>query len=333
MARASKSSVGSTVSGWSALKRRTKAALGMPLTPLRQTFVLEDVGRICEAYYQGGNAVGGPWDAWRDAHMSLPSWFEAGLDPWGEAYSAQQDRLWQAMAGVDATYCPEVHEAEQAWDNVDPLRLPGYFARRDAGAILSASDHVIAGGMLLKHSGLRPGDRALEYGPGFGQTALTLARLGVQVDTVDISHVYCEFVRRQAEFFNVPLTAVQGRFGAHPRPGSRYRLIWFYESFHHCRDFISVVAGLRELLEPDGRILLGGEPIVPCEDSAVPYPWGLRLHSEVAAVVRRHRWFELGFTEPFLYELFLRHGFKGRHIDCEPTPFGRLYIFEPESSR
>jgi SAM-dependent methyltransferase len=330
MAQASTGGISSNVNAWSALKRGVKAGLGIPQSPLRQTFLLQDVGRISETFYGAGTAVGGPWDAWRNAHMTLPEWFRPGLDPWSEAYSAQQDRLWQAMAGVDAAYCPEVHEAEQAWDNIDPVRLPGYFSRRDAGAVLSASDHVIASGMLLKHSGLRPGDRALEYGPGFGQTALALARLGVQVDTVDISPVYCEFVRHQAEFFGVPLTAVQGRFGTHPRPGSRYRLIWFYESFHHCRDFVSVVAGLRDLLEHDGRIVLGGEPISQREDDAIPYPWGMRLHSEVAAVVRRHRWYELGFTEPFLYELFARQGFEGRRVDCEPTLFGRLHIFEPK---
>lgn len=322
--------VGPKVSGWSALKRRVKVGLGLPQSPVRQTFELDDVGRICDAYYGTGTAVGGPWDAWRDAHMVLPQWFRTGLDPWSVSYSVQQDRLWQAVAGVQEPYSPELHEAEQAWGDIDPIRLPGFFARRDAEAVISASDHVIASGMILKHSRLRPGDRALEYGPGFGQTALTLARLGVQVDVVDISPVYCGFVRRQAEFFGVPLTAVQGRFGIHPRPGSRYRLIWFYESFHHCRDFFAVVAGLRELLEDDGSILLSGEPIVRREDDAVPYPWGLRLHSEVAAVVRRHRWFELGFTEPFLYELFARHGFKSQRIDCEPTSFGRLYLFVPE---
>ena len=73
-------------------------------------------------------------------------------------------------------------------------------------------------------------------------------------------------------------------------------------------------------------MILGGEPIVESRNPAVPYPWGLRLHSEVAAVVRQQRWFELGFTEEFLFDLFGRSGFEVRRIDCEPSLFGRLYV-------
>jgi hypothetical protein len=52
------------------------------------------------------------------------------------------------------------------------------------------------------------------------------------------------------------------------------------------------------------------------------------LHSEVVAVVRKQRWFELGFSEDFLYRLFKDAGFRGRRVDCDPTLFGRLYVFE-----
>ena len=37
----------------------------------------------------------------------------------------------------------------------------------------------------------------------------------------------------------------QGRFGDNPRPGQRYELIWFYESFHHCLDFQESSGSLR----------------------------------------------------------------------------------------
>jgi SAM-dependent methyltransferase len=208
------------------------------------------------------------------------------------------------------------------------VRLPGYFIRRDADAVRSASDHIIAGGMIVKHSGLQAGDWALEYGAGFGHTALTLARLGVNVDTVDISRTFCSHVQAQADFFGVPLKAHLGRFGDNPRPGQKYKLIWFYESFHHCVDFLQVVPRLAEHLAEDGRVILGGEPIGEQENDAVPYPWGVRLHSEVIAVMRQTRWFELGFTEAFLMALFARAGFVGRRIDCEPSLFGRLHVFE-----
>lgn len=292
-------------------------------------FGAESIEWVRSTYFQpGGGSAHPDWAPLAHAHMRLPSWFEPGLDPYGSAYAAQQERLWQLVAGVNTPYVAELHEKEHEIPDVDPIRLPGFLTRRDPQAVTAASDHVIATGMLLRHSGLQPGDLALEYGAGFGQTALMLARLGVQVDTVDISAAFCRYVQMQAEHFQVPLTPHLGHFGHHPRPGSRYRLIWFYESFHHCVDFLRVVPQLVEMLDEGGRIVLGGEPIVEKEYAAVPYPWGLRLHSEVVAVVRQMRWFELGFSEAFLFELFARHGLVGRRVDCEPTLFGRLYIFE-----
>ena len=135
-------------------------------------------------------------------------------------------------------------------------------------------------------------------------------------------------MRLQADHFRVPLTPFPGRFGTSPRPGQRYKLIWFYESFHHCVDFLAVVPRLEEHLAEGGRVILGGEPIFEREYAGIPYPWGVRLHSEVAAVMRKTRWFELGFTEAFLYALFARSGLMGRRVDCEPSDFGRLYVFE-----
>lgn len=289
----------------------------------------EDIGEISALMRSVGTYKGGPWDRWREAHMALPVWFRRGLDPWGPEYLAQQVRLWQLIAGVSRPYDPEVDEAEiYAADATDAIRRPAYFARRDAEAVISAGDHVLATGMLLKHANIAPGERALEYGAGFGQTALAMARLGVSVDTVDISANFCRWVQQQADFFQAPLQAHQGRFGINPRPGERYKLIWFYESFHHCLAFAQVVPQIEAHLADGGRIILAGEPIVEGENAAVPYPWGLRLDSETLAMVRHAHWFELGFSEAFLYELFARSGLVGRRIDCEPSLWGRLYVFE-----
>jgi SAM-dependent methyltransferase len=297
-------------------------------------FELDDIEELRRLYGLGAGAQGAAWQPYQHAHMRLPAWFQQGLDPWSPAYAAQQHRLWAAIAGVpDRPYDAGTDEADFGWETADPILRPGFYQRRDAMAVDSAADHLLATGMLLKHSGLKPGDWALEYGAGFAQTALALARLDVKVDTIDVSPRFCEFVNRQAEHFQVPLTGFHGQFGDAPRPGQRYKLIWFYEAFHHCVDFMRVVPKLAELLDEGGRVILGGEPIVEHEYAAVPYPWGVRLHSEVAVVMRQTRWFELGFSEAFLYELFRRSGLEGRRVDCEPSLFGRLYVFEPTARR
>lgn len=307
--------------------QRWRKAGGQP--PGAVTFGPDDIEEIRRLLCTVGTNLGTPWDRLRHAHMPLPDWFRHDLDPWGSEYRAQQERLWKLITGMDRPYDPDADESEvYAVDSTDAIRQPAFYMRRDVEAITSASDHVLATGMLLKHAGLVPGEHALEYGAGFGQTALALARLGVNVDTVDISANFCRWVQEQADFFRVPLRAHRGHFGMNPRPGERYKLIWFYESFHHCLDFQQVVPQIESLLAEGGRIILGGEPIMEQENAAVPYPWGVRLHSEVVAVMRHTRWFELGFSEAFLYELFARSGLVGRRIDCGPSLWGRLYVFE-----
>ncbi len=311
-----------------------RAALGRLRRRLRGAddagvwFDADEIAEVHRVYAASGSVAGGPWDRYRDAHLRLPAWFRPGLDPWSEDYARQQHRLWALVAGVERDYRAEVDEQDVGWDDADPIRRPGYYQRRDPLAVATAADHWLATGMLMQHSGLRPGDWALEYGPGFGQSALALARLGVNVDTVDISPRFVRFMARQARHFDVPLRSFRGAFGHRPDPDRHYQLLWFYESFHHCVDFRQLVPRLAEMLAPGGRVILSGEPIVEAECPAVPYPWGVRLHSEVAAVMRTTGWFELGFTEAFLFELFGRSGLRGRRVDCEPSLFGRLYVFE-----
>lgn len=294
----------------------------------RRLFAPVDIELMRQLFYETGTQSGTAWDRFRDAHMPLPEWFERGLDPWSESYRLQQVRLWQLITAVDRDYVAELDEMAAPPGSLDAIRSPGFWARRDAAAIDAAGEHVLAMGMLLKHCRLVAGDHALEFGAGFGQSALALARLGVKVETVDISQGYCDWVREQGEFFRVHLRPHHAYFGTNPCPGERFKLIWFYESFHHCLDFINVVPRLVDMLDEGGQIILGGEPVFEEENDAVPYPWGVRLHSEVAAVMRQTRWMELGFTEPFLYELFSRNGLKGRRVDCMESPWARLYIFE-----
>ncbi len=295
-------------------------------------FTLDDVDLVVQAISEHDIVYGSPWDNFRTANLRLPSWFKTGLNPYSETYARQQYKLWSLLTRHERPYEPELDEKEAPLANVDALRRPAYYMRRDAESVRLAADHIIATGMILKHSGLRPGCRALEYGAGFGQTALALARLGVEVDTVDISKVFCEYVREQAEFFQVPLTPFEGRFGWNPRGTQKYDLIFFYEAFHHCADFKSVVRDLKRHLTPGGRVLLVGEPISRSQNRYLPYPWGLRLDAEPIAQIRRYGWMELGFTEDFLLRLFLDAGFSAERIDCAASVHGSGYIFRPRGT-
>jgi 2-polyprenyl-3-methyl-5-hydroxy-6-metoxy-1,4-benzoquinol methylase len=312
-----------------------RAPVGDPYSRIEKTglFTVDDIDLIAQTYREVRDTPNTRWDHFRHKHLILPDWFDKNIDPLSDAYLAQQKRLWNVIAGVDRDYVPAVDEAEEPIADLDPIRYPGYYLWRHDAAVPAASNHMLATGMLMKHSGLKPGMWALEYGAGFAQTALALARMGVNVDTVDISATFCKYVKAQADFFGVNLTPHEGEFGHNPRGDQQYDLIWFYESFHHCLDFRNVVRTLKDHLTPSGRILMAGEPIIEREYEAIPYPWGLRLEAEVIAVIRNNHWFELGYTEDFITNFFVTNGYIAERFDCAVSLYGVTYSFTPGTDR
>jgi 2-polyprenyl-3-methyl-5-hydroxy-6-metoxy-1,4-benzoquinol methylase len=287
---------------------------------------LNDIERAAEVHWTSGTAIGSRWDEFRGRFFPLPDWFDHSLNPLSEAYACQQHRLWQLIAGRDRPYCPELDEQTPEIVQSDPLGRPAFYTTSPE----VAGDHLIALGHMLKHSGISAGDRVLEYGAGFGQIGLTFARLGAIVDTVDISPEFCQAVKVQAEWFGVPLMPYLAQFGANPRPGEQYKLIIFYESFHHCRDFLRLITQLKEIVTTDGKVLMAGEPIAVENVPEIPFPWGIRLDAENVAVVRKRGWFEIGFQEDFLIKCFIKNGFVYRKYPGIISSYATIYEFRPK---
>ena len=283
-------------------------------------FHVGDLDRAAHAFSSGSSVA---WDEFRGQHMSLPDWYNWDLDPLAPEYMQQQDRLWHLIAGRQEAYNPQINEQAPDVRKVDALTRPGFYLLDSE----TAGHHLIALGHLVKLSSVAPGDRVLEYGAGFGQIALAFARLGAAVDTVDINPDFCDAVTAQAKWFNVKLSAHNGQFGDNPRPGEQYKLIVFYECFHHARNFVKLIGRLHQILAEDGRILLAGEPIVPTGSPDVPYPWGMRLDLANTAVVRLRGWYEIGFEEDFLLRCFVRGGFMARKYDGMISTLANTYEF------
>jgi 2-polyprenyl-3-methyl-5-hydroxy-6-metoxy-1,4-benzoquinol methylase len=289
------------------------------------TFTDDEIDHITEAFF-AGHGRNEAWERYQASALSLPVWFDATLDPFSDAYRQQQLRLWQIVAGRDREYDSGLDE-QTVETSSDILRFPGYYRWRHREAIKDAGEHIRAMGNIMAHSGLCPDQRALEYGAGWGLIALGLARLGIHVDTVDISPEFCSYVREQAAFYRVNLRSFEAEFGSVPDVNIKYDLIYFFESFHHCLDSQGLLDRIREALAPNGRVILAGEPIHSVESPPIPYPWGMRLDAATVAVVRRRGWLELGFTEQFIMALFTRHGFVGRRMDGF-SAYDRGYVFE-----
>jgi 2-polyprenyl-3-methyl-5-hydroxy-6-metoxy-1,4-benzoquinol methylase len=267
---------------------------------LTRTIHIDQLDEVAASFLAGDH------ERWRGHSLELPNWFDQSLAPASKAYRKQMVRFWEVITNR-SDYRPERDEDTPEIADLDAIYRPAFFA---GGDTQFAGGQIMATGHILMRSGIQPGQRVLEYGAGFGQTALAFARLGAKVDTVDINAAFCGAIRQTAERYQVDLTPHHAEYGFNPagKPHA-YDLIFFYESFHHCLDFETLIPKLREYLTPTGRVILAGEPIFDglCPD--MPYPWGFRLDWENVAIMRIRGWLELGFERSFLLDRFAQAGF------------------------
>lgn len=212
--------------------------------------------------------------------------------------------------------CHELVSGRSSYDpqrdekiNIDPgtrAKRPGIYNDGDSkhlGMFLEAI------GQIFQVSDIRPGARVLEFGPGDGQIAVNLARMGCNVTVVDIEPKYLETIRIQASYYGVNIRAIEGDFLT--RLVDEFDLIVFFETFHHCLDHLLLLESMQKNLSAGGRILFAGEPIIPSGSPwapAVPFPWGLRLDALSLSAVKNYGWMELGFQEKYFEDALARTG-------------------------
>lgn len=184
----------------------------------------EDIGRASAAWREASGAPGSAYDEFRGKFLPLPEWFVKRLDPRSDAYLAQQDRLWREMVGSEDEYVPVFHELT-LHRHIDPIVRAGLYS----APTVMAGEHLIALGHNVKYSEATANSRILEYGAGFGQIAVTFARLGAEVHTVDVDSVFCGSIAKQAEFFKLRLTPHEQVFGYNP--GGRFISSFFTNRF------------------------------------------------------------------------------------------------------
>lgn len=253
------------------------------------------------------------------------------LDPHGPAYHEAALALYGDLRGSDRAYVAEEDERSGFVlpDNLMTGVSPWSF--RDCGML---AEFMFSWGQIMRALALPSESRAsiLEYGSGSGQLLLLLARIGLQVSAVDIDAPSLASVRTQAELMRLAVRTEQAAFGE-GFEGETFDRIIFFEAFHHAIEFKSLLGRLRRRLNPGGRLVLCGEPVVGPGLPAVPYPWGPRLDGLSVFCIRRFGWMELGFTEPFLVEAMQRRGWL---VEAMPMPgCGRAnsYVCEPYVGR
>lgn len=220
-------------------------------------------------------------------------------DPFEPEYSIRQMRLYEEIAGRRYT----VENEETKFDVSSLSMRPFPYA---TGNPATVGSQLLAIGALIRQLKIPEGGRVLEFGPGWGNTTIALAMTGFQVTVVDIEPRFCELIRRRSEALGLSIEVINSDFFWVEECGRVFDAAVFFECFHHCSDHLRLLRSLRNAIVPEGGVYFGGEPIT----NDLPLPWGLRLDGESLWAIRKHGWFELGFTEDYFEEALSRCGWQ-----------------------
>lgn len=239
---------------------------------------------------------------------------ERPADPFSAPYREFQLDLYRRFAGHPYTLQNERTE----YITADHIRRPFPYYTQSSQ---TAGYHMQAIGFLLRTLDLPVGARVVEFGPGWGNSTLALALLGMEVTAVDIEPNFCRIIRERAAQNQVGIEVVQSDFFWAEEVTQPYDAAIFFECFHHCDDHLRLLRALRKAVKPGGKVYFASEPILP----GYPVPWGLRMDGEALWAIRNFGWLELGFDEGYFRAALARTGWDVRKHACADMPWASVW--------
>jgi 2-polyprenyl-3-methyl-5-hydroxy-6-metoxy-1,4-benzoquinol methylase len=225
-------------------------------------------------------------------------------DPFSSEYRDFQMALYRQISG--RSYTPQNEVSKFDVEAADRRPFPFY-----TGSCKTAGFFTMGTGFLLHSLSLAAGNRVVEFGPGWGNTTIAMAMLGLEVTAVDIEKDFCELLRRRARRQEVNITVINADFMWAETVRDAFDAAIFFECFHHCADHMRLLKALHVAVKPGGRIYFGAEPII----ANFPLPWGLRMDGESLWAIRSNGWMELGYHETYFQEALARTGWTGiKHV-------------------
>ena len=237
-------------------------------------------------------------DLWR--RTNLP-YVMTAADPYSQVYKDEVLSIFRNLTGHDYEVGLEMTSTKQ--DNAE-FQIGYPWTSHDLSIISAELAKIVQATRALHVANAR--GPIIEFGSGWGNLALPLARAGFDVTAVDIDAGFISRLQSLALEQHTSLKTFEGTFiDASNRLDSRYNAIIFQSSFHHCLDFDELLGNItKSLLDEGGSIFFFSEPIY----KALTFPWGIRYDGEALWAVMFNKWLELGFNEAFFLDLLFRHG-------------------------
>lgn len=246
---------------------------------------------------------------WRS--NALPYRFAQG-SPHSEEYKSAVRDVYRKLTALEYSTGNEIVSTKQSAEHFE-IGYP--WISKNLGVISNEFIKIAQVLAAIGEKGLA-GKRFIEFGAGWANLAIALARSGQAVTIVDIDDAFLTRARRMAERENLAFDTINGDFNEVAGSLSRqFDVAMFQASFHHCLEFDRLIDNLREhTLSETGSILFFAEPIY----KDYTFPWGLRGDGESLWAIMCNKWLELGFDEDFFVELILRKGFLLSRIRARP---------------
>ncbi len=234
----------------------------------------------------------------RTFHMVPPA--NIPEDPFSAEYRAFQMALYETIAG--RVYG---HANERTSFDVDAaVSRPFPYTTSSSTTV---GEHYMAIGFLVRVMSLPPGSRILEFGPGWGNLTIALAKMGHHVTAVDVEPRFCELIRSRAEREGLAIDVINADFFWPGLQERQFDAAVFFECFHHCDDHARLLKSLRPAIAPNGKLFFGAEPI----SADFHAKWGLRLDGQSLWAIRKNGWLELGFQDDYFKSILERTGWTG----------------------
>lgn len=242
----------------------------------------------------------------------------AAMDPFSPAYAAKVHEFMRFLHGGDYALASEGFDHD-----LTPMLKVGF--PHSSRSPSTVGCYLMSYGFIIRAMNLPVPSRILEIGCGLGSLSVHLARMGYDLTAVDVNRNFADHVAKVCEGAPGKVTTIASDMNALDLPAD-YDAVLFYESFHHSYDHPATIAKALTFLKPAGMLVLAAEPVLPAQRDVLPYPWGPRLDGETLRAIRRFGWMELGFTEPYLFELLLRNGLAFRRISSAETHWADLIM-------
>lgn len=244
-------------------------------------------------------------------------------DPFSDAYRQEVTELYQKL--VDTPYdvqneLTSSHLSDEAFARGFP------WTSDNLGVVAHEIGKAVQGfRVIAQHA---PHAKSIiEFGAGWGNTAIPMARAGMDVCAVDIDQAFLKRIANEAKALSAPLRTYHADFlEAASNPGQRYDVALFSSSFHHCLEFQDLLTHIREnVLTENGVIAFFAEPI----SNGFSFPWGLRYDGEAVWAITCNKWLELGFREDFFLDLLKRTELQGEMVPDTTGLMGPAWLARP----